>query len=161
MVDEPGPPAPHHNWPAAAILVVALLVSVVVVGAALHRNEQAGGAGAGVTTGGSSPSTTAQPAMLTGTAGSPTTTALAAWQQQFLACVRQTESRGNYQAVSSTGQAFGAYQITSQTWNNTTEHYGYTSLTGIQPNFASPADQDAVAAALLEWQGTSPWPDGC
>lgn len=101
------------------------------------------------------------PASLAAAPGSPTTTALAGWQQQFLACVRQTESRGNYTAVSSTGQAFGAYQITQQTWNNTVQHYGYTSLYGVQPNYATPSDQDAVAAALLEWQGTSPWTDGC
>ncbi|MBI2703801.1 MAG: transglycosylase family protein [Actinobacteria bacterium] len=89
----------------------------------------------------------------TGTSLSP----VAAEQAQVLACLRQNESGDEYDAVSASGEFFGAYQFDQQTWNNTAEHAGYSNLVGVQPNLAAPADQDAVALALLEWQGTWPW----
>jgi soluble lytic murein transglycosylase-like protein len=87
-------------------------------------------------------------------------TSLAAWQVQYLACVRQVESRNTYTAVNPS-RAGGAYQIMPVTWNNTAQHIGRTDLVGVSPQYASPADQDLIAGALLEWQGPSAWSDGC
>ena len=96
---------------------------------------------------------------------STTTTALVipgfASPQAYLACVKDRESRGDYSAVSPDGQFFGAYQIDQVTWNNTAQHAGMLNVYEIQPNLAAPADQDALAMALLEWQGTSPWAGDC
>jgi hypothetical protein len=80
---------------------------------------------------------------------------------EFLSCVRARESRGNYAAVSSGGGFFGAYQIDQITWDSTAEHAGLTWLRGVQPNLALPASQDAIAMALLQWQGAGPWAGGC
>jgi hypothetical protein len=91
----------------------------------------------------------------TGSTG--TTDPLEVEQLELLSCIRYNESRGEYNAVSANGQYFGAYQFDQQTWNNTAQYAGYTNLVGVQPNEASPADQDAVALALLQWQGTWPW----
>lgn len=109
-------------------------------------------------------------AAVAGAPGSTTTTVLgtgvtnmtpvAPWQTQFLACVRQTESGGDYTAVNPSG-AGGAYQIMPTTWNNTAQHIGRPDLVGIAPQYATPSDQDLVAAGLLEWQGPGEWPDGC
>lgn len=80
---------------------------------------------------------------------------------EFLACVRARESRGNYAAVSEGGGFFGAYQIDQVTWDSTAEHAGLSHLRGIQPNLAPAASQDAIASALLQWQGAGPWAGGC
>lgn len=106
------------------------------------------GPGAGSTRGTAAPTSVAP-------AGAPSSAT--PQQQQLLACISWNESRNEYGAVSPDGTAFGAYQITQQTWNETAEHAGYTNLVGVQPNYATPAQQDEVALALLEWQGTSPW----
>lgn len=125
----------------------------------------AAGCGADALTLIGSPGTTAPPATTapsrSATTLSPALASAPAWQQQFLACVRQVESGGNYAAYNPGGPAYGAYQFTQQTWNNTVQHSGMTNLYEVQPNEALPADQDAVAVALLNWQGTSPWRDGC
>lgn len=66
-----------------------------------------------------------------------------------LAAIRACESGGNYSA--NTGNGFyGAYQFTQQTWAS-------VGGTG-SPAAASPAEQDARAAALLARSGSSPWP---
>lgn len=77
----------------------------------------------------------------------------------FLACVRQHESRGDYTVHEATGasDAAGAYQFLTTTWNSTARYAGRDDLVGVNPADASPADQDAMAAALYEWQGPSPW----
>jgi muramidase (phage lysozyme) len=72
----------------------------------------------------------------------------------------QRESRGNYSAVNSSSGAGGAYQFLQSTWNNTVRNAGRTDLVGVHPSNASPADQDAMAAHLLQWQGRSPWAGG-
>jgi hypothetical protein len=87
---------------------------------------------------------------------SPNTTSLDQ-AVQLLACLRTNESQNEYAVVSPSGEFFGAYQFDQQTWNNTAEHAGLTSLVGTQPNLASAAQQDEVALALLQWQGTWPW----
>ncbi len=79
----------------------------------------------------------------------------------FLACVRQRESRGNYSVVNPAGPWYGAYQFLASTWNVTAQHAGRLDLVGVIPSQASPADQDAMALALYQWQGTGPWGGSC
>lgn len=79
----------------------------------------------------------------------------------FLACTKQRESHGNYDAVSSGGTYRGAYQFHPNTWNNTAEHAGRSDLVGADPATVAPADQDAMAQELLSWQGTAPWGGRC
>ena len=80
----------------------------------------------------------------------------------FLACVKQHESGGNYQAVNPNNQYFGAYQFGQPTWNATANHAGRLDLINVRPDHAAPADQDSMARVLYEWQGESPWNgDGC
>jgi len=78
-------------------------------------------------------------------------------QEQTLACLRTNESGNNYTAASPDGQYLGAYQFDQTTWNATATHAGYTNLVGVPPNQATPAQQDSVALALMQWQGTWPW----
>ena len=68
-----------------------------------------------------------------------------------LDAIRQCESGGNYQAVSSSGTYRGAYQFDQQTW----ESVGGTG----DPAAASPQEQDARAAQLQAQSGNSPWPN--
>lgn len=141
-------------------LAAVLLAPFVVLGGyavLVDRADDASVAaasGSGPGAGGAAPSTTA-----VGT-GVTNMTPLVPWQTQFLACVRQTESGDDYTAVNPSG-AGGAYQIMPTTWNNTAQHIGRTDLVGIAPQYATPSDQDLVAAGLLEWQGPGEWQDGC
>ncbi|HXY94664.1 MAG TPA: transglycosylase family protein [Acidimicrobiia bacterium] len=80
----------------------------------------------------------------------------------FLACVKQRESGGNYTIHNYQGSgASGAYQIMPGTWNSIAASTGRNDLVGIDPASASPADQDAMAAALYAQQGAAPWGGGC
>ncbi len=79
----------------------------------------------------------------------------------FLACVRQRESGGNYGVVNPSGPYLGAYQFLQSTWNMTAAHAGRGDLVGLPPNLASPYDQDEMAWALYQWQGTGPWGGSC
>jgi hypothetical protein len=79
----------------------------------------------------------------------------------FLACVRQRESHNNYRAVSPGGTYRGAYQFAQSSWDLTARHAGRSDLVGVPPDQASPADQDAMALALYEWQGAAPWGGAC
>lgn len=79
----------------------------------------------------------------------------------FLACVRQRESRGNYSVVNPAGPWYGAYQFLASTWNVTAQHAGRLDLVGVIPSQASPGDQDAMAMALYQWQGSGPWGGSC
>jgi muramidase (phage lysozyme) len=80
----------------------------------------------------------------------------------FLACVRQRESGGNYGIYNSGGSgAAGAYQFLPGTWNSIAASSGRGDLVGIDPAQASPADQDAMAQALYAQQGAAPWGGGC
>jgi hypothetical protein len=48
------------------------------------------------------------------------------------------------------------------TWNGIAGAVGRGDLVGVDPATASPADQDAMAAALYAQSGSSPWAgDGC
>lgn len=79
----------------------------------------------------------------------------------FLACVRERESHGNYSVVNPSGPYYGAYQFLASTWNVTARHAGRLDLVGVLPSNASPADQDAMAWHLYQWQGSGPWGGSC
>jgi muramidase (phage lysozyme) len=80
----------------------------------------------------------------------------------FLACVRQRESGGNYSVYNAGGSgAAGAYQFLPGTWNSIAAAEGRSDLVGVDPAQASPADQDAMAAALYAQQGSAPWGGAC
>lgn len=81
--------------------------------------------------------------------------------RDFLSCVRDRESRGDYTAVNPSSGAGGAYQFLIDTWNNTAAHAGRSDLIGTYPQYASPYDQDFLAAHLLQWYGRSPWSYSC
>ena len=77
----------------------------------------------------------------------------------FLTCTRTRESSGNYKAVNPAGPYMGAYQFLQATWNGGANHAGRTDLIGVPPHTASEYDQDDVAWAVYQWQGTGPWGD--
>ncbi len=70
----------------------------------------------------------------------------------LFASIRQRESGGNYATNTGNGY-YGAYQFDLGTWRGV----GGTGL----PSDASPAEQDARAAALYARRGCSPWPNTC
>jgi hypothetical protein len=65
--------------------------------------------------------------------------------------IAQCESGGNPSAVSSDGTYRGKYQFDRTTW----KQMGGTG----DPAEASEAEQDRIAAKLLEQRGTAPWPN--
>jgi muramidase (phage lysozyme) len=80
----------------------------------------------------------------------------------FLSCVRNRESGGNYGIYNSGGSgAAGAYQFMPGTWNGIAASSGRADLVGVDPAQAAPADQDAMAQALYAQQGAAPWGGGC
>ena len=79
----------------------------------------------------------------------------------FLACTRQRESGGNYQAYNPAGPYLGAYQFSQSTWNGAANHAGRGDLVGVDPRNASQYDQDDMAWSLYQWRGKGPWNDLC
>jgi soluble lytic murein transglycosylase-like protein len=80
----------------------------------------------------------------------------------FLSCVRNRESGGNYGVYNSGGSgAAGAYQFMPGTWNSIAASSGRGDLVGLDPAQAAPSDQDAMAQALYSQQGAAPWGGGC
>jgi hypothetical protein len=81
----------------------------------------------------------------------------------FLACTRgyESDTAGGYRAVDPAGIHFGAYQFLQSTWNNVARKTGRTSLIGVNPASASPADQDWMALYLYQWLGSSHWQYRC
>ena len=80
----------------------------------------------------------------------------------FLSCVRNRESGGDYGVYNSGGSgAAGAYQFMPGTWSSIAASAGRTDLVGMDPAQALPADQDAMAAALYAQQGSAPWGGSC
>lgn len=93
----------------------------------------------------------------------PTSTRVTGSLGATLACIRAHESdtAGGYHATN--GTHWGAYQFAPSTWDNTARHAGRLDLVGVRPDRASPADQDAMAVALLTWPGVGGlrhWTDG-
>ena len=78
----------------------------------------------------------------------------------FLVCTRARESAGDYSVVSSSGY-YGAYQFAPTTWDVTSSHAGRLDLVGVLPSAASEYDQDEMAWALYQWQGSAPWGGRC
>jgi hypothetical protein len=74
------------------------------------------------------------------------------------AALRNCESGGNYAAISANGLYFGAYQFHPGTWDSTASYAGRGDLVGVRPDHAAPSDQDAMARALYDRRGSSPWP---
>ncbi len=72
--------------------------------------------------------------------------------------LRQCEAFGSYTIQSANGLYHGAYQFGVGTWNAIASSVGRTDLVGVLPSDASPADQDAMALALWNQSGWSPWP---
>ena len=79
----------------------------------------------------------------------------------FLQCVLQTESGGNYGAVSPGGTYMGGFQFSQATWNEAAELAGMPQLVNVPPNEATPAGQDDLAIALYEADGQQSWNDSC
>ena len=79
----------------------------------------------------------------------------------FFECVRHRESRGTYQAVDSSGTFRGAYQIYQGGWDTFAGRIERPDLVGVQPDAASPADQDAIALAMFNELGSKPWNGAC
>jgi Transglycosylase-like domain len=71
--------------------------------------------------------------------------------------LRQCESSGNYTIVSSNGRYRGAYQFSQATWDWIASSAS-PSLVGVDPIAATPAEQDAMALALWNRRGWTPWP---
>lgn len=79
----------------------------------------------------------------------------------FLQCVLQTESGGNYGAVSPGGTYMGGFQFSQPTWNEAALLAGMPQLVNVPPNEATPAEQDDLAIALYDADGQQPWDDSC
>ncbi|MGZ4689394.1 MAG: transglycosylase family protein [Acidimicrobiia bacterium] len=107
------------------------------------------------------PATVTVPVPTSGGAGGAGSGGSGSGADAFLACVRQRESHGNYSVVNPSGPYYGAYQFLASTWNVAARHAGRIDLVGVIPSQASPADQDAIARSLYQWQGAGPWGGGC
>lgn len=108
--------------------------------------------------------TTAIPPDTTTTTAPPPTTTVATQPsetEQFFACIRHRESRGDYGAVNPTGTFMGAYQFYQAGWDTFAARIGRHDLVGVPPNTVSPEDQDAVAAAAYRELGAQPWGGAC
>lgn len=75
----------------------------------------------------------------------------------FMACIRWRESRGNYEAVNSTGTFRGAYQFYQPAWDS----FAPEGWSGVAPDQAPPAIQDATALAAYKALGAAPWNGAC
>jgi hypothetical protein len=79
----------------------------------------------------------------------------------FFACVRIRESRGDYTVSDPTGTFHGAYQIYQGGWDSVAGSMGRDDLVGVKPNMAAPSDQDSVAQAMFDQYGSKPWNGAC
>ena len=124
------------------------------------RSAQAKAAAATTATSSRAPATTSTvpPASATVTPSTPTPDPQL---PPFLQCVLQVESGGDYQAVSPDGQYMGGFQFSQPTWNEAAQLAGMPQLVNVQPNVATPAEQDDLAIALYNADGEQPWNDSC
>lgn len=67
----------------------------------------------------------------------------------FLQSALQAESGGNYSVVSTNGQYFGGFQFSQPAWDEAAQLAGEPSLVGVQPNTATPAQQNELAVRAL------------
>jgi peptidoglycan hydrolase CwlO-like protein len=79
----------------------------------------------------------------------------------FLECALQAESSGNYGALSPGGTYMGGFQFSQPTWNEAAGLAGMSQLVNVQPNVATPAQQNDLAIALYNADGQQPWSDPC
>ena len=70
--------------------------------------------------------------------------------------LRACESGGNY-AINTGNGYYGAYQFSASTWDSLAARIA-PELVGVLPHLASPGQQDAMALALFQSSGASPWP---
>jgi hypothetical protein len=77
-----------------------------------------------------------------------------------LGSIKDRESGGNYEAVSSSGTYRGAYQFDQRTWDSNAEASGRPELVGADPAAVDSASQDQVAADTYSRRGNQPW-GGC
>jgi hypothetical protein len=97
----------------------------------------------------------------TTTTSAPATSATSRNVDDFFECIRWRESRGNYEAVNSTGTFMGAYQIYQGGWDTFAARIDRHDLIGVPPHTALPTDQDAVALAMYNELGAKPWNGAC
>ncbi len=76
----------------------------------------------------------------------------AAWAR-----LRNCESGGNYQVVSSSGRYRGAYQFNQSTWDSVAATV-LPEYVGVDPAAAPPQVQDTMAQTLYAQRGSRPWP---
>lgn len=74
-----------------------------------------------------------------------------------LARLAKCESGGNPRARSANGKYHGLYQFDQGTWNGTARSV-LPEFVGVSPSSAPAAVQDAMARALYNARGRSPWP---
>lgn len=71
--------------------------------------------------------------------------------------LRQCESSNYYQSSSAGGRFRGAYQFAPSTWDWVAAQVA-PQLVGVDPDEASPGDQDNMALNLYHMRGASQWP---
>ena len=76
---------------------------------------------------------------------------------EALEALRICDSGGDYSAVSSGGWYRGAYQFSQDTWDSVASRWR-PDLVGVDPAAAARDDQDAMAGAIHDEAGGSPWP---
>ncbi len=91
----------------------------------------------------------------------PATTDSGPALNSFLQSALQAESGGDYSVVSANGEYFGGFQFSQPAWDQAAQLAGQANLVGVQPNTATPAQQDELAVALYGADGSSPWYDPC
>ncbi len=78
-----------------------------------------------------------------------------------LGSIKDRESGGNYEAVSSSGTYRGAYQFDQRTWDSNAEASGRPDLVGADPAAVDAASQDQIAADTYSRRGNQPWGGRC
>lgn len=73
--------------------------------------------------------------------------------------LRTCESTDRYNITNKSGKYMGAYQFDQRTWNGAAQGNGLVELVNVKPHHAPPEAQDALARAVFEDRGRSPWPE--
>ena len=148
-----------------AVAVAQQQAAEAAAAAAAVRAAQASAASPTTPAAGRTPTSTTQPAPSATSTAAPGSAASASSGDPslpaFLQCVLQTESGGNYGAVSPGGTYMGGFQFSQATWNEAAQLAGMPQLMNVPPNEATPADQDDLAIALYEADGQQSWNDSC